>query len=126
MRNWVVLGVVAFGLAQPASAQSQDGRYVGPGKGENAGGQSLVTCPDFDTEVTVSAGKIVGEGRRAVLVNRSVRSEKVPLTGEVSPDGKVTMRIWNLTFRGTLSAGQLTATFRSSECNYRFTLARAG
>jgi len=125
MRNWVVLGVVAL-LAHPALAQSPDGRYVGPGRGENAGGQALQTCPDFDTEVTVSAGKISGEGRRTVLKNRTVSAERVPLSGEVSPDGKVTMRIWNRRFMGTLSGGQLVATFLSNECNYRFTLARAG
>jgi hypothetical protein len=117
--RWGVVAVVAIGLSEPVSAQSLDGQYVGTGSGHTIG-------PGIDADVTVHGGKITGEARRTVVTNHIVKPETSSLRGDVSSDGTVTMRMWNRSFPGTLGNGELSATYTGNECEYQFTLRRAG
>ena len=124
--RWGVVSVIAIGLSEAASAQSLDGQYVGTGSGHTIGPKGNASCPGIDADVTVHGGKITGEARRTVVTNHIVKPETSSLRGDVLDDGRVTMRMWNRGFPGTLGNGELSATYTGNECEYQFKLKRAG
>ena len=126
MARWLMVSLLAIGLVPCAGAQSLDGRYVGEGTGLNFTGNGKTSCPPFDVQMTVQAGKISGEAKRTVIVNHVVKAETFAVSGEVTQEGAFKMRVGNWRMSGALRGGPLTATSKGTECEYRFELARAG
>jgi hypothetical protein len=126
MTRWLVASLLAIGLVLPARAETADGRYAGTGAGLNLSGNGKTSCPPFDIQMTVRAGKISGEAKRTLITNHVVKPETLAVTGEVTPQGGVRMRVGNWRMSGTLAGSQLRGTSTGTGCEYRFELARAG
>lgn len=101
--------------AAPVSVAGLDGRYRGTARLIRAAGPN---CPR-------SGARILDVYRGAVSLSYSAGPrQRVPLTAQVGPDGRIQASDGEGTMEGQLVQGRLEVTVASRQCEHRWTLVK--